>query len=306
MIIIFVAILLGILSHSLLQLAQCMERHGIEIYKKIFARLKKKEYEIEGGMKKPTIYLVGVALNQTPPLWAFLVGLTGAPMSYYTSVFGIGLIVTVLYSSRILNEKLQTIEYYGAAVIAIGTLLLGIDAIFRPNMSMAEVNTVSAFLFIGVIIIFGSIGMAFSVIRDSKLAIGIIFGLFSGSIGSMDPVFKGIGQNYEFSGGIPISPVGWIIFILSFGLGALAFFITQWGFSKKADASTVIPCYASAYVATPLLIQVFALPGFDLNLLVLVGLAITVIGIIMVTAFRKHHVPEPLPEIEEIPEIQEI
>ena len=69
--------------------------------------------------------------------------------------------------------------------------------------------------------------------------------------------------------------------------GTLAFFITQWGFSKKADATTVIPCYASAYVAAPILIQAYALPGFDLNWLTFLGMGITITGIVMMTAFKK-------------------
>lgn len=283
----YIAIGLGIVSHSLIHLAKSMQRHGIEVFDKIRAKIQNTEDTVQDGGKKSAIYTVGFILNQTPPLWAFLVGLTGAPMSYYTSVYGVGLIVSLIYSAKILKEKIQPIEYAGAAVLISGILLLGIDGVIRPPLSYADVILERAFLMIGIIAIIGISGMTIALNSKSKLLIGILFGLFSGSIGCLDPVFKSIGQNYGGSGGLPSGPVGWIVFIFSFGLGFISFTINQWAFARKADSIVVIPCINTTYVIIPILLQAFALPGFDITWLTILGLIVTIVGIYLMTFFKK-------------------
>ena len=42
---------------------------------------------------------------------------------YFTSMFGIGLIALMIYSSRILKEKISKMEYIGAAILIIGAII---------------------------------------------------------------------------------------------------------------------------------------------------------------------------------------
>ncbi len=282
-----IAISLGLVSHSLIHLAKSMQRHGIEVFDKIRAKIKNTEDNVEEGGKKSIIYTIGFILNQTPPLWAFLVGLTGAPMSYYTSVYGVGLIVSLIYSAKILKEKIQKIEYIGAFVLISGIIMLGIDGVMRPPLSYADIILERAFLMIGVIAIIGITSMIMALKTKSPLVIGIVFGLFSGCIGCLDPVFKGIGQNYGGSGGLPSGPIGWTVFIFSFGLGFVSFMINQWAFARKADSIVVIPCINTTYVMIPILLQAFALPGFNITVLTIIGLIVTISGIFMMTFFKK-------------------
>jgi drug/metabolite transporter (DMT)-like permease len=281
-----IAISLGIISSSMIHLAKSMERHGIEVLDKVKAKLTKTEDTVQEGGKKSTIYIVGLILNQTPPLWAFLVGLTGAPMSYYTSVYGLGMIVSLIYSSKVLKEKILPIEKIGAGILISGTLLLGIDGVLRPTLSYAEVNVTLAFIIIGIVCAIGLTGMAISLKSKSKLAIGITFGLLAGCLGSLDPVLKGIGQNLGGSGGIPSGTAGWLIFLLSFLMGAGAFLTTQWAFAHKVDSIVIIPAINSTYVALPIIIQAFILPNFDITWLTVLGIAVTICGIFLMTYFK--------------------
>ncbi len=282
------AMMWGLLSTSLLNLANAMQRHGIDIFDQIRTKLNISEEEAETDLKKPTIYIVGVLLNQTPPIWAILANATGAPPSYYTSTFGLGLVILLLYSTKILKEEIRPLEYVGAAILILGTLILGYDGIIRPELDMSLINITTAFIFIGVFSIAGIIGMVIGLKENDPKLIGILFGLFAGGLGCLDPVLKGIGQNYQEAGGLPVDFIGWVIFLLSFLLGFLAFILTQWGFARKADASSLIPAFNSTFVVVPIIIQILALPGFDLHWITIGGLVVTVLGITIMTSNHEY------------------
>jgi drug/metabolite transporter (DMT)-like permease len=282
-----VAMGFGICSTVMIHLGKAMERHGIEVFDQIGAKLgKTKNEKVEKGLKKPTIYIIGAILNNIAFLWA-IVGNLFAPPSYMTSMFGLGLIALLIYASRILHEKIQRIEYIGAVVLIIGTLILGMDGMIRPNMDMSQVNVPIALIFIGVFIIIGFIGIGFVVKQKSTTILGIVFGLVAGGCGGFDPVMKGIGQNFGTGSGYPTSWIGWLVFALSFLMGFFSFTITQWGFIRKANASTLVPCFNSNYVVLPVLIQTLTLPGFTIEPLTIIGLLITISGIVLMTAFKK-------------------
>ena len=285
----FIIMGLGILSTTLLHIAKAMERHGIEIFDQIRSKVTGQAIEgVEGGAKKPTIYIVGVILNNLTPIWAILANFFGPP-SYLTSMFGLGLIALMIYAAKVLHEPIQRIEYFGAVVLVTGTLLLGIDGLLRPTLDMSTMDEVKSFIFVGIFIALGLVAIGIALKKNSTTVIGIIFGLFAGGCGGLDPVFKGIGQK----GGLPANFLGWFIFLLSFGIGTIAFMVTQWGFARKANASTLVPSYNSLYVVVPILIQAWALPGFGLTWLTWVGMVITIIGIVLMQAFKQpkagHH-----------------
>ena len=66
----WIAILIGILSTTQLHLAKALERQGIEVFEQLRVRLKKTGEQIEGSIRKPIIYMVGVTLNNTVFLYA--------------------------------------------------------------------------------------------------------------------------------------------------------------------------------------------------------------------------------------------
>ncbi len=140
----------GIVSTVLLHISKAMERQGIEIFDQIRAKIKNSGANIEGGAKKPTIYIVGLIINNLTIIWMMLATSSGAPASFFTSVFGIGLIALMIYSSRILHEPIQKIEIIGAIILVLGTLIIGIELIYTPQPAMAQIIPEKVFLTVGI------------------------------------------------------------------------------------------------------------------------------------------------------------
>ncbi|MHA1821799.1 MAG: hypothetical protein ACTSU2_05260 [Promethearchaeota archaeon] len=290
------AIFWGIVSTISLHIAKAMERQGIEIYDQIRAKmgLENEGEHIEKDIKKPVIYIIGLVLNNTVPLWAILATMRGDPSSYYTSMFGLGLIALMIYSSKVLKEKITTKQYIGAGILISGTLIIGIESILRPSYDLSKINVVFLWVILAIFLIVGFTSMGLALKAGSPNIIGIVFGLFAGGCGGWDPILKGLGQAYgvETSGFFPKSPIGWFIFIFSFLFGFFGFFFTQWGFARKSNASVLVPSYNSLYVAFPIIIYALVLPGFTIYPTTIVALILIIIGIVMIQMDIKS---EPIP-----------
>nr|MDO8115041.1 hypothetical protein [Candidatus Sigynarchaeota archaeon] len=272
-----VAILFGIINTVLIHIAKSMERQGIEIFDQLRAAMKKERIEgpTKEKLKKPTIYIVGLVLNNLSSLWALLAGLFGPP-SMYTSMFGIGLIALLIYSRKVLKEETHRIEICGAISIIAGTLIIGLESINRPFMNMASVSILNAFLAVFIFFIAGAVVIVFS-LKWHKSIIGFAFGLVAGGCGGLDPFFKGL---------LSAEAQGLVALAFSFVLGTIAFLITQWGFARKARANVLVPAYNSTYVVLPVIFQVLLLPGFELYPTTVAGLALVIAGIVLMKAFK--------------------
>ena len=316
-----IAIFWGVWSTILLHLSKAMERHGIEIFDQIRVKIKNEGSEAvvtvdvkvdtevnaniytevdivaevdEKSVKKPTIYIIGLIINNLTPIWAMLATMNGQPSTYFTSMFGIGLIALMFYSTKILHETINKIEYVGVFLLICGAMVIGVESIGRPDISsqIATINLSLIFIIIGIIILIGIIGVYSAIKTKKPLIIGVFFGLFAGACGSLDPTLKGIGQTFGGEAGfLPSTGIGWVVFLISFGAGTIAFTFTQWGFAKKADASVLVPCYNSMYIIIPQIIYVIAIPEYLFYPTTYFGLGLTILGIILMQVFRKnnHH-----------------
>ncbi len=298
-----IALLIGIISTIQLHIAKAMERQGIEIFDQIRAKLGKsydKNADIE-NTKKPLIYIVGLVLNNTIVIYAIVANVFGPP-ALYTSMFGVGLIALMLYSKYFLKESIKPIEYIGSLSIIAGTLIIGVEAIFRPEYNMATADLPVLYICLGVYFaVFGSL-LAFSI--KTHKGTGLLFGLFAGGCGGIDPVLKSVGQSLgaEQTGILPSSPIGWFFFLLSFGPSTAAFLITQWGFARKARASVLVPSYNTSYIIVPLIFQTLILSAFVLTVVTWAGVAAVIVGIFLMQAFKDLPIPhsaetgKPAPE----------
>ncbi|MFX1534012.1 MAG: hypothetical protein ACFFDI_07230 [Promethearchaeota archaeon] len=179
------AMLFGIIGTSQLHLAKAMERQCIEIFDQIKAKLKIREGEdkdIAGGIKKPVIYTVGMVLNHTVFVWQML-GASFGLASHYTSMFGLGLIVLMVYSSQILKEKITRTEYVGAAILITGTLILGFENMNQQSFDRSNVNAIAAVFFLLIFLLIGVIITRFTLKKNIPLITGILFGFFAGGCG---------------------------------------------------------------------------------------------------------------------------
>ena len=287
-------LLLGIISTIQTHLAKALERQGIEVFEQIKAKLQRSGQPVEGGLKKPVIYTIGVALNNTLFIWATLAQPYGPP-ALFSSMFGVGLVFLMVYAAAVLKERITRREMAGAAAIVLGTLAIGYENIARADtMDRFTMDLDALFLALGIWLV---LSLAFVVTasrsRDLRL-IALALGLLAGGFGSLDPFFKGVGQNYGGpSGFLPSNAIGTVIFSASFVIGFLAFVVTQIGFAKKVRASLLVPAYNAAFIGLPVLWQVLLLQGYRLSWLTALGLALILAGVAAMQAIGRRGSHEP-------------
>ena len=284
------AMLFGILGTTQIHLAKAMEKQGIEIFDQIKEKLgigKEEEEEIQRDIKKPIIYTVGMVLHNTVFIWQIL-GTSYGLASHVTSMFGLGLIVLMIYSSKVLKEDISAMEYTGAAVLILGTVIIGLENINQQSFDRSTINSDAAILFFIIFIVTGIVIIKIALQTNRPVITGVLFGVFAGGCGCFDPVFKELGLTYGVGNDLlPIHPIGWIIYLSSFIVGFLGLVITQWGFARKAQASVLVPVYNSVYVTLPIFIQILTFPNYFPGMISILGIVITITGIIMMRAFKK-------------------
>ncbi len=278
--IIVLGLLFGIVNTMVLHLAKAMERHGIEIFSR------KKTFKQKG--KKPLIYIIGFALNNTVFIWQIL-GTTFASAAVFSSVFGLGLILLMLYSHYILHEEIKTPELIGALLIVIGTTLIGFLYIIEPPEA-GVINYPNFFILLIFISVIFTILISYS--WKTKIGIALIFGAVAGTFGGMDNVFKRMGlssSNFlEAFAGVFRLEILSIIFVISFFLGLLALTLTQIGFAKGADASKLVPMYNSLYITGPVIFELIIIEGATVSIGIILSIIVIIGGVFLMNIFKKN------------------
>lgn len=273
--------LFGFLNTSTLHLSKAMQRQGIETLRWW------KVPRAERSGAKAMIYIGGVILNNMTPVWLILANRFAAP-AYATGVFGLGLVVLLLYSHFILGEPVDPINYAGAGLIIAGTVLFALHAVVRGRIQVWRFDPGLVGWIAGGYIVVAGLFALFVVRSGRRFLFAAAFGLLSGGMASLDPVMKALGQ---WAGGdpgfLPAVAWGWIPFVASFVLGTAAFLTAQFAFLHGADASTMVPIQTSVYVLLPAVVQIIALPGYEPTVLLGVGIVIILAGIVLTQMGRR-------------------
>jgi hypothetical protein len=288
---IVLGLLFGIINTLTLHLAKGMERHGIEIFSR------KKSFKEKG--KKPLIYIIGFTLNNTIFIWQIL-GTTFASAAVFSSVFGLGLILLMVYSHFILHEEIERFELIGAVLIIIGTTMVGFFYIVEPPVT-GTINYVNFFVIIIAIISIFSILIGFS--WKTRIAVAFIFGAAAGTFGGTDNVLKRIGlssSNFiEAFAGLFRLELESFIFLFSFLAGFFALIITQIGFAKGADASKLVPMYNSLYITGPVFFELLIIQGATVSIGIITSIIIIIVGVFLMNIFKKPKENINIREIQE-------
>jgi len=276
---IVLGLLFGIINTLILHLAKSMERQGIEIFSR------KKTLKEKG--KKPLIYIIGLILNNTVMIWQ-IIGTSFASAAVFSSVFGLGLILLMVYSHYILHEEIERSELIGAILIIIGTTLVGFSYIVEPPTT-GVINYLNFFTLLIVIVIIFSILIGIS--WKKKIMVAFIFGLVAGTFGGMDNVFKRMGLSSSnfleaFAGVFRLELLS-IIFVISFFLGLFAFLLTQIGFAKGAEASKLVPMYNSLYIISPIIFELIIIEGSRISLSIILSIMIIITGVFLMNIFKR-------------------
>lgn len=280
-------LLLGLLSTIQTHLAKALERQGIEAFEQVRARLQGSGQSVEDGLKKPVIYTIGVVLNNTVFVWSTLAQPYGPP-ALFSSMFGMGLVFLMGYAAFVLKEQVSRRELAGAAAIVTGTLVIGLENIQRAGMDRYAMRLPPMLIALAVWLTFSLLSVFASARTRNLRLTALAFGLLAGGLGSLDPFFKGVGQNYGgLSGILPSNAVGGIFFAASFVIGFIAFVVTQIGFAKKARASLLVPAYNAAFIGLPVLWQALLLEAYRITAATLVGLLLILAGVVVMQRLDK-------------------
>jgi hypothetical protein len=287
----WVIILLGIASTTQTHMAKALERQGIETWDLIRARLQRSGTQIEGQARKPLIYGLGLALNYTTFIYHLFVTPLGGTTALYTSMYGMGLVVLLPYTTRVMKERISRLELVGAVAILFGTLTIGIDGITRPPLDMGQMDL--GWTVVAVIALLGiCLALVLAGLRNgTPNAIGLAFGLGAGACGTLDPFLKGVGQTA--GGGGPFTPGsagGWVVLASSFLIGWLSWWITQWGFYRRARANVLVPAFNCTYIAVPVVLQALLLPGYAIYWTTWLGLGLIMAGFACMRGFGRRQV----------------
>jgi hypothetical protein len=292
--------LFGFVNTATLHLAKGLQRHGIETLR--WRTLSRRDR----SPGRAVIYVIGVILNNLAAIWIILANRFAAP-AYATGMFGLGLVVLLLYSHFVLDEPVAPVNYLGCVFVVLGTALFGADALQNGRIDASRLEPWTVAIFAGAYILVAALFVVFVVKSRRGVLLSLAFGMLTGGMGSLDPVLKALGQN---AGGVasvvPLVGWGWIPFGLSFLLGTGAFFNVQYAFLKGADASAMVPVQTSVYVLVPVAVQLVALPGYDLTLLLSLGIVMILSGIVLTQTGRRVPPPAvatatPIPGAEEAP-----
>ncbi|MFO8029595.1 MAG: hypothetical protein R6U28_07020 [Cyclonatronaceae bacterium] len=198
------------------------------------------------------IYIAGVALNFTAPLWMILANRFG-PTTLYTSMYAVGLIVLLAFSCAKLGQEFRSRDLIGVLLLIAGTALLGIDGLGNP-VDMSTVNPapllvagLTAVVLVWPLDRFGR--------QHDIIPLGMLVGMLGGVFLALDSLLKGVAQ-YDSGAAafLPTTGMGLTLFVVSFIGAGLAFGMTQLAHIRSAKASETIAGYDVAYVALPVLI----------------------------------------------------
>lgn len=275
-----IASLIGVLATTQIHIAKGMQKYGIGALQNGSAS----GDPDSGGSdrdrrRRKIIYFSGLILNNLAFFWVLIANMY-APTCYYTSAFGFGLVVLMIFSEGFLHEKHTPFQHIGAVVIAVGTLLIGMvrTAADIPGMEQIHVETVLIFIGVYFPVLFFLLFLAL-LYRHAK-PLGVIFGMITGCAASIDPILKGIGQSTGIELRIlPGDLRGRLFFLGSFIFGGIALGFTQFGFYKKAKASTLIAFHNITLITVPIFLMKISLPGFTLDHFQVLGLTAVVTGI---------------------------
>jgi drug/metabolite transporter (DMT)-like permease len=251
--------LIGVIGTSVIHLSKGFMRHGI-------------------GSRSRGMYVIGVIMNFTNPLWVILAN-RYAPTVFYTSMYGLGLIPLVIFSRLVLKEHLERRQYHGIAIIVVGTLLIGLGNLLggKPSLYGVDRQLVVA---IAVSWLIGAPVVAILVRQRAIRVQEYFFGVAAGGLAALEALVKGVAQAGPVTSTfLPQSPVMWWLFGASFLGAAGAFGMIQWSYLRHCRASMMGSLYDVAYVLLPLILTTILVGDAVLGVWSMTGMAFLTVGV---------------------------
>ncbi len=284
-----IAVAIGILGSSVIHISKGLMKLGIQ-------RLGGRDTQSPRHVRQTRtrlVYLTGVLLNFSAPLWVMAANLFAEPV-VYSSMYASGLLSLLLFSRIVLHERLTAAQMAGAAIIAAGTAVLAV-AEFSQQSPVLTLDRLTTVLIIVGAWLSGSVLIARTSKRVRVSVQEVWFGIAAGGFAALDAVLKGMAQR---SGGtallVPSDSTALVVLIGSFGVAAMAFVFIQWSYIRHCRASMMGIAYDLSFVVVPVLVFALAVPGYRISVRTAGGLSLLLLGVLVLASpgFRPHPVAE--------------
>jgi drug/metabolite transporter (DMT)-like permease len=268
-----IGLALGIFASIFMNVGKGVQKQKVDVLKKgrdMFKPAHRRDFRI---------WLIGVLMT------VCAAGLYSASLKFtdkasiIAALSGTGLVGLLIFAALVLKESIGFREIFSSGLIIIGT---GMVSYFDQPLSETQEYNLGNFIYmiIGLLAIFGALSIAGA---KSARFHGFAFGLVAGSFIGLAMILADMAL--VRSGGDLITQFlnPYVYFAMISALSALA--ITQVAFFK-GTAVLVVPTINSFIILTPLVVEYFTF-GTLLNLVQYLGVAVIVIGIVILTTSPK-------------------
>ncbi len=268
-----IGLALGILASILMNVGKGVQKQKVEVLKKgrdMFRPAYRRDF---------IIWVIGVLMTVAAAAFYSASLKFTDKASIIAAMSGIGLVGLLIFAGLVLKESIGLREIFSSGLIIIGT---GMISYFDQPLSEAQNYNLGNFLYASLSLVAIFAVLAFAGARSPKFH-GFTFGLIAGSLIGLAMILADMAL--VKSGGNLISQFlnPYIYFAMISALSALA--ITQVAFFK-GTAVLVVPTINSFIILTPLMVE-YSTFGTLLNLTQYSGVAVIVIGIVMLTTSPK-------------------
>ena len=230
-----------------------------------------------------TIYVSGVILNFSAPLWIMVANLFASPV-VYSSMYASGLLTLLVFSRYVLHEHLHPRQIVGAVVTVGGTATLALAEYRFGSLSLTLTQINPLLVSVAVWVAAGFVIAVLS--QKTRVSVQeVFFGIAAGGFAALDALLKGVAQR---SGGsasfIPEPGPALVVLAGSFLLAGLAFVFIQWSYLRHCRASIMGIAYDMSFVALPILVYSVLIPGYSLSFLSGGGLILLLTGVALLAS----------------------
>ncbi|MBD3215100.1 MAG: hypothetical protein GF311_21005 [Candidatus Lokiarchaeota archaeon] len=263
---ILIGLIIGIIAYTILNIGKGIQKFAIEGLK-VDKKIKS---------KNSGIWIFGTILTS---IYMFIqwIALLFAPINIIAPLEGYGLIIFILFSYFILKEDISIIEILGIIGIIVGVILI---TAFNPNTATFQSTDFNglSLLIISIVIIGVEIVLILFSRANDYIASGLIIGGTAGSLMAFQTVSKRITSAPDITLTI-------VFGIFTLILATTTLLLTQFAFAKS-KANRVVPCFTSVSIILAIILGVISL---DENILLIQigGIAVIIVGVFLLTAFRK-------------------
>ncbi|MGC9780017.1 MAG: EamA family transporter [Candidatus Heimdallarchaeota archaeon] len=254
--IIVLAIFLGILSYSMLNIGMGLQKKGAACLPKI------EKQSFGQNMKNfftNKTWLIGFLLVQIQ--WGFLaMALDFASVSIITPLMSVGMVALIIFSYFYLKEPITKVEMMGIIAIIIGIVVLGVtspsdEVEYNLDFVFENMSKLSSIIFLIVSFIISILLLVVCISRKFANA-DILFSISAGITDALGAIFlRAYMGGADFRDGDVLREASlrwgwWVIFVLMIVLNATATIYLQVAY-QRGKAVVVAPIFAVLAMITP-------------------------------------------------------